>query len=136
MRKNKKDIAELLDNCTDMVSEIAKATELFAKAAVTALTIVEVIKRFVDSTTDAEVIVEEKPKKVIAKTVEAEPEPEPEAVTKEKTYTKVDVRKRLAAIAETDREAVKTLLSKYGAETLTQLSEDHYADIMADAEDL
>jgi len=51
-------------------------------------------------------------------------------------YTLPDVRKVLKKLQEkTNQAAVKSLLKKYGASTLTQVKEKHYVDIIRDAEE-
>ena len=48
-------------------------------------------------------------------------------------YTKVEVRKLLSKLATINRDAIKELLSKYGADNLSTLDEKHYAAIIRDA---
>lgn len=82
----------------------------------------------------------EPPKKVTKAKAKALPAPEPEVVETQaeepaKEYTLEDVR---AALAEKSRaghtEAVKGLISKYGADRLSAIDPSNYAALMADAE--
>lgn len=58
-------------------------------------------------------------------------------VKEEKTYSKEDVRGVLAGkSAKGYGKEVKALLSKYGAEKLSTLSPEHYAAVIADAEEI
>lgn len=53
----------------------------------------------------------------------------------EKTYTKEEVRKFLAGLSSSGhREEVKALITKHGADNLTQLDPKEYATVMAEAE--
>lgn len=55
----------------------------------------------------------------------------------EKTYSKEDVRGILAGkSAKGYGKEVKALLSKYGADKLSTLSPEHYAAVVADAEEI
>lgn len=82
----------------------------------------------------------EPPKKVTKAKAKALPALEPEVVETQaeepaKEYTLEDVR---AALAEKSRaghtEAVKELISKYGADRLSAIDPSNYAALMADAE--
>ena len=58
-------------------------------------------------------------------------------VKEEKTYTKEEVRGILARkSAKGYGKEVKALLSKYGADKLSTLSPEHYAAVVADAEEI
>ena len=58
-------------------------------------------------------------------------------VKEEKTYTKEEVRGILAGkSAKGYGKEVKALLSKYGADKLSTLSPEHYAAVVADAEEI
>ena len=59
------------------------------------------------------------------------------SVKEEKTYTKEEVRGILAGkSAKGYGKEVKALLSKYGADKLSTLSPEHYAAVVADAEEI
>ncbi len=141
----KKELSTILNDAADIVSAIRSAADTISDASKKTLEVISAVKALYgvpDNPADAAGEKPEKagtPKKEEAPTPEAaenaRPEPRPEAHA-EKTYTKADVRKFLAGVAGKHRKEVKGLLKKYGADTLTQLDEKHYAAIMADAEEL
>lgn len=141
----KKELSTILNDAADVVSAIRTAADIISDASQKTLKVISSAKTLYgipDSPADA---AGEDPKKADTPKKEegAIPEPvkktgqEPAQETPvEKTYTKADVRKFLAGVAGRHRKEVKELLKKYGADTLTQLDEKHYAAIMADAEEL
>lgn len=70
-------------------------------------------------------------------TTEELPKPKALEEKKEKIYSKEEVRGVLAGkSAKGYGKEVKTLLSKYGADKLSTLSPEHYAAVVADAEEI
>ena len=135
MSKNKNDLAMVLNDVLEIVADLLEVNSTVQKILIKVPPIVGVIRNTFDIPDEPIPFPEEeKPKKVSTKK-KAEPKPE-EAAPETKTYTKVEVRKYLAKVADQHREEVKALLNKYGADNLTQLDESHYADIMADAEEI
>lgn len=69
---------------------------------------------------------------------EEQPKPEPKAAPKEEpTYTLVQVREKLAALSRSGKQAqVKALIEKFGAAKLSDIKEEDYAALMAEAEGL
>lgn len=123
MGKKKTDIAEVLNDCVDIFSMLSKAMELLSTVAKQSVPVVEKIRDIYGVEPVVTALPDDTPTK--AKVIE-----------EKKAYTKTDVRQCLSGLAESHREDVKALLNKYGASNLTQLDESHYADIMADAEEL
>ena len=135
MSKKKNDLACLLNGTLDIVADLMTAADAVSDALRKIPPLIGTVRAVFDIPDEpgpSEDKEAEKPKKAAAKKKEAEPEQEPPA--EEITYTKSDVRKLLAGVAEHHRDEVKALLAKYGADNLTQLDEKHYAAIVADAE--
>lgn len=67
--------------------------------------------------------------------VQKEPEKREASVPAKPAFTFIDVRKLLLENSRAGHTAeVKALLQKYGADKLSELSENHYADVVAEAE--
>lgn len=136
-----KELSKILNDAVGVVSAIRAAAEMISNASKKTLEIISAVNALNGSPDKAADAVEEKPEKADTPEKKDAPAPKPakkhEAETPaEQTYTKADVRKFLAGIAGKHRKEVKELLKKYGADTLTQLDEKHYAAIMADAGEL
>lgn len=119
-------VVEVGTEITESAKALMAAGEKLAKAAA-------VIRDSFSST-------EEPGQKTVAASDKKEtaPDAEPEDETSEpaeRTYTKEDVRKFLAGLANSGhREEVKALITKHGADNLTQLDPKEYAAVMAEAE--
>lgn len=141
----KKELSTILNDAADVVSAIRAAADTISDASKKTLKVISAVRTLYNIPDGPADTTEEKPEKASAS---KKPDtPAAEAMEKtgqeltqeapaEKTYTKADVRKFLAGVAGRHRKEVKELLRKYGADTLTQLDEKHYAAIMADAEEL
>lgn len=67
--------------------------------------------------------------------VQKEPEKREASVPAKPAFTFIDVRKLLSEKSRAGHTAeVKALLQKYGADKLSELSENHYADVVVEAE--
>ena len=67
--------------------------------------------------------------------VQKEPEKREASVPAKPAFTFIDVRKLLSEKSRAGHTAeVKALLQKYGADKLSELSENHYAAVVAEAE--
>lgn len=136
MKKN--ELAGVLNDTLEVVAYLIEGTDAIRKALIAVPPIIGAVRTLFDIPDEPEEAPAEKPKKVKKKEPEPQPEleepAEQEAPAEEKTYTKAEVRQFLAKVADGHRDEVKALLTKYGADTLTQLDESHYADIMSDAE--
>lgn len=137
----RKELPTILNDAADVVSAIKTAADIISDASQKTLKIISTVSTFYGIPDEPADATDEKPEKAGAPKKKEEPaeKTEPESgqeIPAEKTYTKTDVRKFLAGVAGRHRREVKELLKKYGADTLTQLDEKHYAAIMADAEEL
>lgn len=137
----KKELPTILNDAADVVSAIKAAVDIISDASQKTLEIISTVSAFYGIPDEPADAIDEKPEKAGTPKKNEEPaeKAEPESgqeIPAEKTYTKADVRKFLAGVAGRHRREVKELLRKYGADTLTQLDEKHYAAIMADAEEL
>jgi len=142
--KNKNELANVLNDGIEIFTDVMGIADLISKSARTAVRIIGAVRTIFDIPDEA-VPFPEEPKKAAAPKKKkpapkpepvAEPEPEPEEAPAEKEYSKAEVRKYLAGVAEGHRAEIKALLTKYGADNLTQLDPTHYAAIMADAEEI
>ncbi len=124
-------LSEALEDSIGIAADIMEAADKVKDAMSRLLRVISTVRE-VFGIPDVGLEPEPEPVKKAAKkkAPEALPEPEPE----EKAYTKEEVRMALAALAQKDRESVKSMLQKYGAENLASLDPAHYAAIMADAE--
>lgn len=141
----KKELSTILNDAADVVSAIKAAADTISDASKKTLKVISAARTLYDIPDDPADTAGEKPEKAGTPKKKETPAPEPEKkagpepaqeTPTEKAYTKADVRKFLAGVAGGHRREVKELLKKYGADTLTQLDEKHYAAIMADAEEL
>lgn len=120
MSKKNVDVSLLLKDAALICRDIITVTRMVSDIVDKAIPLLEALAPLFDE-----------PKAVkLSKVADAE---EVEALPE---YSKEDVRKKLAGLAETKRNEVKSLLTKYGAGSLSELSPEHYAAIMADAEEL
>ncbi len=120
------ELTALLDNLGKIAADTMEVAKLISDASQKTLDIVSALK------SAPETAEEPKPKKK----KEPAPKETPEPAPKEEKIDKAEVRKILAAAADKHRAEVKALLTKYGADNLTQLAPEHYAAIIADAEEL
>ena len=132
--KKKADITKILNSATEIGAEILDIGEKTIKVANIALAIVQMIRTFVDV---PEVVDANPNQKRLFDPTPEKKEPAPTVDVEEVSYSKEDVRKKLAALSNAGhRIEVKAFLNKYGADNLTNLDPANYAAIMADAEAL
>lgn len=91
----------------------------------------QIAKDFPDANTKAE---DTKAEDTTSKETEAS---EPEEKTMTEAYTLVDVRAKLAALNKAGKkEKVQALIRSFGVEKLSQIGEEHYAQLMEKAGEL
>lgn len=133
-----KELAMVLDDVVEIGTEVAEAAKALMVAGEKLAKVASVIRDSFSST-------EEPEQKTAATTKKKETAPDTEPETEqpkdevseptEKTYTKEEVRKFLAGLANSGhREEVKALIIKHGADNLTRLDPKEYSAVMAEAE--
>lgn len=131
----KKELSTILSDAIAIVSTIKAAADLISDASKKTLEVISTVDTPYNIQNEPTDVIDEKPEKAGTPKKKDEPGPGSE-MSAEKTYTKEDVRRTLARIADTHRKEVKELLKKYGADTLLQLDERYYIPLMSEAEGL
>ena len=121
MSKKKSEISEVLMQAAEICGDVGSLAEMLSSIAKKTKDLIDLVQKIMDTPTKADQL-------------DKNDLPEEEA-PKERTYSKVEVRQTLAKVADKNRETVKALLKKYGADNLTTLDPANYAAIMTDAEE-